>query len=74
MSMCIKLGKAQTSKIIHWEKFLGNTLGNMTGKLGKKALLNLTVPLAKNIFPKLACKAISSILDKFDWKISGQVY
>ena len=38
----------------------------MTGKLGKKALLNLTVPLAKNISPKLACKAISSILDKFD--------
>ena len=38
----------------------------------KKALIDLAVPLAKDISPKLATKATSTILDKFEIKISGQ--
>ena len=36
----------------------------MVSKLGKKALLDLTVPLDKDILPKLATKATSSALEK----------
>ena len=39
--------------------------------LGKKAILDLAAPLAKDVLPKLALKATSSVLDKFDGKISG---
>ena len=39
--------------------------------LGKKALLGLLVPLAKDVLPKLATKATSSALDKFKKKING---
>ena len=42
------------------------------GNLGNKALLDLSVPLAKYVLPKLATKATSSILDKFEIKKSGQ--
>ena len=72
MSTDIKLSKAQLSKIIELEGFLGKTLGNMIGSLGKKALLDLAVPLTKNVLPKLATKTTSSVLDKFERKISGQ--
>ena len=44
----------------------------MLGNLGKKALLELAVPLAKNGLPKLATKATLSILDKLERKISGE--
>ena len=40
--------------------------------LGKKPLIYLAFPLAEDVFPKLATKAISSILDKVKRKISGQ--
>ena len=40
--------------------------------LGKKASINLCVPLAKDVLPKLAIKATSSILDKFERKVSRQ--
>ena len=40
--------------------------------LGKKALLDLAVPLTKDVLPKLATKATSSVLDKFERKISGK--
>ena len=39
--------------------------------LGKKALIDLSVPLAKDVLPKLATKATSSELDKFERKLSG---
>ena len=44
----------------------------MMDKLGKKPLIYLAFPLAEDVFPKLATKAISSILDKVKRKISGQ--
>ena len=58
----IILSKAQCSKIIQSGKFLNKRLG----KLGKKALLDLAVPLAKDVLPKLATTATSSVLDKFE--------
>ena len=51
--------------------FLGKMLGNMMSNTGKKALVAIAVPFAKDILPKLATKAISSVFDKFERKISG---
>ena len=62
----IKLDKAKLCKIIHSGGFLSNAMG----KIGKEALMNLTVPLAKDVLPKLATKLTLSILDKFERKIS----
>ena len=45
----VKLSKSQLSKIIQWGRFIGKTLDN----LGKKPLLDLAVPLAKDVLPKL---------------------
>ena len=42
------------------------------GDLGKKALLELAVPLAEDVLPRLATKAISFVLAKFERKISVQ--
>ena len=39
--------------------------------MGKEALLGLAVPLAKDVLPKLATKATSSVLDTFERKKSG---
>ena len=47
-------------------------LGNVRGNLGKKALINLAVPLAKDVLPKLATKATSSLLAKFERKKMGE--
>ena len=44
----------------------------MMGNLGKKALIDLAVSLTKDVLPKSATKATSSILDKFERKISGR--
>ena len=64
----IKLSKAQLSKIIRSGGFLGKTLGNLITNV----LLDLTAPLDNDVLPKLANKATSSVLDKFERKISGQ--
>ena len=72
MSMDIKLSKAQFFKIIQLGGFLGKALGNLMSNLGKKALFDLSFSLANNVWPKLATKATSSVLDKFERKISGQ--
>ena len=42
------------------------------GNLGKKALLDLAVPLTKDVLPKLATKATSSVLDEVERKMSGR--
>ena len=68
----MKLSTAQLSKIIQSGRSLGKTLGNMMGNLGKKALLELAVPSAKDVLPRLATKATSFVLDKFERKISGE--
>ena len=68
MSKDIKLSKSQLAKIIQSGGFLGKMLGN----LGKKVLLDLAVPLAKDVSPKLATRATSSALSKFERKKSGK--
>ena len=45
----IKLSQAQLTKVIHSGRFLSNMMGN----LGKKALMNFAVLLAKGVLPKL---------------------
>ena len=68
----IKLVKAQLNKIIQSGGFFGKTLDNAIDNLDKKALIGLAVSLTKDVLPKLATKATSSVLDKFERKISGQ--
>ena len=68
MSTDIKLSKVQLSNIIHSAEFLGNVIGN----LGKIKLIDLTVPLAKDILPKLATKAVSSVKEKFEKKVGEE--
>ena len=64
MSTYIQLSKAQISKIIQSCGFLGK----MLCKLRRKVLLDLAVPLAKDVLPKLATKTTSFVLDKFEKK------
>ena len=61
--MEIKFTKAQLSKIIQSGRFPGN----MIGKQGKEALVNLAI-----VLPKLTTKATLCILDKFERRISGR--
>ena len=56
----IHISKARLSKIIQSSRFLGKTISN----LKKKALLDLAVPLAKDVLRKLPTKATSSVLEK----------
>ena len=56
----IHISKARLSKIIQSSRFLGKTISN----LNKKALLDLVVPLAKDVLRKLPTKATSSVLEK----------
>ena len=44
----------------------------MKGNLDKGALLDLAVPFDKDVLPTLATKATSSVLDKFERKVSGR--
>ena len=64
----IKLSKAKFSEMVDPGGFLGNIMGN----LSKKVLLELVVPLTKDVLAELATKATLSVLDKFERKISRQ--
>ena len=64
MSTHVKLIQAQISTIIQSGRFLGKMLSN----LGKNVLLNLAVPLAKDVLPKLATTVISCVLEKLKKK------
>ena len=50
----IKLSQAQLTKVIHSGRFLSNMMAN----LGKKALMNFAVLLAKGVLPKLVFNCI----------------
>ena len=64
MSTHVKLIQAQISTIIQSGRFLGKMLSN----LGKNVLLNLAVPFAKDVLPKLATTVISCVLEKLKKK------
>ena len=44
----------------------------MTSNLGKKPLTDITVPLEKDFFSKLATKASSSAIHKFERRVNGR--
>ena len=68
MSTDIKLSKAQISKIIQ----SGRSFGPWSGNLGRKALTNVAISLARNNLPELESNLTSSGIKKIHRKISGK--
>ena len=68
MSRDIELSKAQISKIIQ----SGGSFGSWLGNLGKKALTNIAIPLARDNLPGLVSNLTSNAINKFERKISGK--
>ena len=68
MSTDIKLSKAQISQIIQ----SGGSFGFSLGNLGKKALTNIAIPLARENLPGLVGNLTSNAINKFERKISGK--
>ena len=68
MSTDIKLSKAQISKIIQ----SGGSFGSWLGNLGKKALINIAIPLARDNLPGLVSNLTSNAINKFERKINGK--
>ena len=68
MSTYIKLSKGQISKII----LSGGFFSSWLGKLGKKALTNIAIPLARDNLPGLVSNLTSNAINKFERKISGK--
>ena len=64
----IKLSKAEISKIIQSGRSFGSWLAN----LGKKALTNVPIHLARDNLPGLVSNLTSSAINKFDRKISAK--
>ena len=62
MSTDLKLSKVQT-----WCIF-----GSWLGNLGKKALTNISITLARDTLPGLISNLTSGAINKFDRKISGK--
>ena len=65
-----KPSKAQLSKIIQSGGFFGNKIS----KLGKEALMEFAVPLAKDTLPLLATWVNSFVIDNFEGKKRGSEY
>ena len=63
----IKLSKAQISKIMQPVRSFGSWLGN----LGKKALTNIAISVARDNLPGLVSNLTSNAIHKFERKISG---
>ena len=68
MSTDIKLSKAQISKIIQ----SGGSFGSWLGNLSKKALTNVSIPLARNNLPGLVSNLTLNTINKFERQISGK--
>ena len=62
-----KLTQVQISKMT-WS---GGFLRNMLANLRKKVVADLAIPLARDNLPKLISKLASSLVNKFERKISG---
>ena len=69
MTTDITLSQSCLVKIIQSGKYLCKKLVNV----GRKVLLDLAVPLAKGVLPKLANKAISSTINKLGKEINGKM-
>ena len=68
MSTDIKLSKTQISKIVQSRGYFASWLGNF----GKKALINIAFPLARESLPGLESNLISNAINKFERKHSGK--
>ena len=68
MSTNIKLSKAQISKIIQSVGSFAAWLGN----LGKKALTNVAISLARDYLLGLVSNLALNAINKFERKISGK--
>ena len=68
MSTGIKHSKPQISKIIQ----SAGSLNSWSGNLGRKALTNIVIPLAKDNLLGLVSNLTSRVINKFDRKISGK--
>ena len=68
MSTDIKLSKAQISKIIQ----SCGSFGSWLSSLGKKALTNIVISLGRDKLPRLVRNLTSSVINKFDRKLSGK--
>ena len=68
MSTDIKLSNAQIFKIIQ----SGGSFGSWLGNLGKRALTNIVIPLARDILAGLVSNLTSNAIDKFERKTSGK--
>ena len=64
----IKLSKAQKSKIIQ----PGGSFGSWLANLGRKALTNVAIPLARDNLLGLISNLTSIAINKFNRKISGK--
>ena len=64
MSTDIKLRKAQMSKIIQ----SGGSFNSWLGNLGKKTLINITIPLPKDNLPRLVSNLTSNAINEFEKK------
>ena len=68
MSTDIKFSKTQISNIIQ----SGGSFGSWLGNLGKKALTNIAIPLARNNLSGLVSNLTSNAINKIERKISGK--
>ena len=68
LSTDVKLSKAQISKIIQSVRSFGSWLAN----LDKKALKNVSIPLARDNLPVLVSNLRSNTINKFEIKKSGK--
>ena len=67
ISIDIELSKAQISQIIQ----SGGSFCSWLGNLGKKALIDLAIPLARDNLPRLVSNLTSNAINKFKKKIKG---
>ena len=68
MLTALKLSKAQISKVIQ----SGASFGLWLGNLGKKALTNIAISLARKNLPGSVSNLTSIAINKFDRKRSGK--
>ena len=68
MSTDIKFSKARISKVIQ----SGGSFGSWSGNLGKKALKNIAINLARDNLPRLVKNLNSNAIYEFERKISGK--
>ena len=68
ISTDLRLSKAQISKIIQSVEHFGSGLS----KLGKRALINIAIPLGRDNLSGLVRNLTSNVVNKFEGKVSGK--